>query len=94
MSVFMEHSAMNQKIFEMGLSTETVSLYLLCCGIADSGATLSAKNLLEIWNASPEAMNTSFLELENLGIVLKIISDGKTHHIYKLTNDDDWNEYM
>ena len=88
----MEHSAMNRKIFEMGLSTETVSLYLLCCGSADSGATLSTQNLLEIWNASPEAMNTSFLELENLGIVLKIISDGKTHHIYKLTNDDDWNE--
>ncbi len=85
---------MNQKIFQMGLSTETISLYLLCCGIVDSGATLSTKNLLEIWNASPEAMNASFLELEDLRIVLKIISDGKTHHIYKLTNDDDWNVSM
>jgi hypothetical protein len=81
---------MNQKIFQMGLSTETVSLYLLCCGIADSGATLSTKKLLEIWNASPEAMNESFLELEDRGIVSRIISDGKTHHIYKLTDEHDW----
>jgi len=81
---------MNQKIFQMGLSTETVSLYLLCCGLADSGATLSTKNLLEIWNASPEAMHESFLELENRGIVLKIISDGKASHVYKLTDVDAW----
>ncbi len=81
---------MNQKIFHLGLSTETVSLYLLCCGLADSGATISTKNLLEIWNATPEAMHDSFLELENRRIVLKIISDGKAHHIYKLTDDHDW----
>jgi hypothetical protein len=81
---------MNQRIFQMNLSTETVSLYLLCCGLADSGATLSVKNLLEIWNASPEAMNESFLELEERGIVLKIISDGKVNHIYKLNDVEEW----
>jgi hypothetical protein len=81
---------MNQKIFQMGLSTETVSLYLLCSGLADAGATLSEKNLLEIWNASPEAMHASFLELEDHGIVVKIISDGKANHIYKLTDGHDW----
>ena len=81
---------MNQKIFQMGLSTETVSLYLLCSGLADSGATLSTKNLLEIWNASPEALAASFHELEDRGIVLKIISDGKAHQIYKLTDAHDW----
>lgn len=74
----------------MGLSTETVSLYLLCSGLADSGATLSTKKLLEIWNASAEAMHASFLELEDRGIVSKIISDGKANHIYKLTDDHDW----
>lgn len=81
---------MNQKIFQMGLSTETVSLYLLLCGMADSGATLSTKNLLEIWNASSEAMHTSFLELEDRGIVLRIISDGKANNIYRLTDVHDW----
>ena len=81
---------MIQKIFQMGLSTETVSLYLLCCGLVDSGATLSTKTILEVWNASPKAMNTSVLELEDRGIVLKIISDGKINHIYKLTDDHNW----
>jgi hypothetical protein len=81
---------MNQKIFQMGLSTETVSLYLLCCGLADSGSTLSVKNIMEIWNASPEAMQTSFMDLEEHGIVLKIISDGKTNHIYRLNDIKYW----
>jgi hypothetical protein len=90
MSLFVEHAAMNQKIFQMGLSTETVSLYLLCCGLADSGATLSTKNLLEIWNSSPETMHASFVELEDRGIVLKIISDGKDNHIYRLTDEHNW----
>ena len=30
--------AMSQKIFSMNLGVETVSLYLLCCAVADAGA--------------------------------------------------------
>lgn len=85
-----EDAAMNQKIFQMGLSTETVSLYLLCCGLADAGTTISTKNLQDIWNASPDAMHASFQELESRGIVSKILSDGKTNQIYRLLDVDNW----
>ncbi len=81
---------MHQKIFQMGFSTETVSLYLLCCGLVDAGTTLSIKNLLEVWNATPEAMHISFQELENRGVVIKIISDGKSNQIYKLNHVEAW----
>lgn len=81
---------MHQKIFQMGFSTETVSLYLLCCGLVDAGTTLSIKNLLEVWNATPEAMHTSFQELEKRGVVIKIISDGKSNQIYKLNHVEAW----
>lgn len=80
---------MQQKIFQMGFSTETVSLYLLCCGLEDAGTTLSVKNLLEVWNAAPEVMQTSFQELEDRGVVKRILSDGK-NHIYKLNHVEAW----
>ena len=86
----LEHSAMNQKIFQMGLSTETVSLYLLCCGLADAGSVLSRKNFLEIWNGTPEAMDECLLELEERNIISKIISDGKNQHIYQINMADHW----
>jgi hypothetical protein len=41
-----------QKIFNLGLPTETISLYLLCCGIKDAGMTLTTRNILERWNGS------------------------------------------
>jgi hypothetical protein len=33
----------DQKIFDLKLPTETISLYLLCCGIKDAGITLTNK---------------------------------------------------
>lgn len=81
---------MNQKIFQLGLSTETVSLYLLCCGLSDSGASISTKNLQDIWNSSEEKMYESLITLEERGVILKIISDGKYHHIYKLSDVHNW----
>ena len=82
--------SMHQKIFEMGFSTETTSVYLLCCGLADAGSTLSAKNLLTVWNASPKALETGLQELEAHGVVVRILSDGDKHRIYKLTNIENW----
>jgi len=40
--------AMSQKIFNIGLSVETVSVYLLCCSLADADTVISTKSLLEI----------------------------------------------
>ncbi|MGD8449339.1 MAG: hypothetical protein PVF36_08915, partial [Desulfobacterales bacterium] len=44
--------SMNQKIFKMGLSVETVSVYLMCCSLADTDTTISTKKLSEIWNGT------------------------------------------
>ena len=48
--------AMSQKIFDQNLSTETISVYLMCCGLTDAGSTLSTANLLEIWNGSDSSL--------------------------------------
>ena len=81
---------MDQKIFNIGLSVEIVSLYLLCCGLADAGSAISKKNILEIWNSSEEELRDSLQKLEEKNILLKILSDGKENDIYKLADVKQW----
>ncbi len=82
--------AMSRKIFNMSLSVETVSVYLLCCGLADSDKVISTKNLLEIWNSTREALFEGLSNLEKKNIILRIISDQERNNIYKLTDDKSW----
>ncbi len=82
--------SMDQKIFNIGLPMETVSLYLLCCGLADAGSTISKKNILGIWNSSEEVLKDCLHTLEEKNILLRILSDGKEHDVYKLTEVEQW----
>ena len=82
--------SMNQKIFKLNLPVETVSAYLLCCGINDTGETITAKFLMDVWNSSQEALEEALENLEKRNIVQRIISDGKGNDIYKLTDEKDW----
>lgn len=81
---------MDQKIFNIGLSVKTVSLYLLCCGLADAGSAISKKNILEIWNSSEAELRDSLHKLEEKNILLKILSDGQENDIYKLVDVKQW----
>ncbi|MFH2045242.1 MAG: hypothetical protein ABIK92_08850 [Pseudomonadota bacterium] len=82
--------SMNQDIFNLGLSVETISVYLLCCGLTDQGAVVSTKNLLGVWNGSPEALYEGIKNLEERNILLKIISDGEDKNVFKLTDIKSW----
>ncbi len=82
--------AMNQKIFNIGLSIEAVSAYLICCSLADSDTTISIKNLLNIWTGIKEDLIEGLKNLEKRNILLKVISDGKENNIYKLIDSDNW----
>jgi hypothetical protein len=81
---------MNQEIFSMGLSTEAVSAYLLCCSLADTGKTISTKNLLEIWNSSKAVLTENLTILEKKNILKKHISDLEDHTVYQLTDIHVW----
>ena len=82
--------AMSQKIFDMGLSVETVSVYLLCCGLADSETVISTKNLLGVWNSTEEVLIEGLANLEEKHILIKIISDHEDKNIYKMADVKDW----
>ena len=82
--------SMSQKIFSLNLSTETVSVYLMCCGLTDAGSTLSTANMLEIWNSSEAGLHEGLKILEEMKIIKKIISDRDSRDIYILANTADW----
>ena len=82
---------MNQKIFEMDLSTEAVSAYLLCCSLADTGKTISTKHLFEIWNSTKAALVKSLDDLAKKNVLKKSISDLEEYAVYQLNDVHFWN---
>ena len=82
--------SMNQLIFRMGLSVETISLYLLCCGLADAGRAITTQNLQEIWNDTPDSLDEGLQTLEQQNILRRILSDGQDRRAYQLTGIEHW----
>jgi hypothetical protein len=81
---------MSQKIFKLGLSVETVSVYLMCCSLADTDATISTKKLSEIWNSTRASLLEGLKDLETRNILRRIISDRAGNTVYKLSDVKDW----
>ncbi|MEJ2641461.1 MAG: hypothetical protein P8010_17985 [Desulfosarcinaceae bacterium] len=58
-----------QRIFDLGLGVEAVSLYLLCCGLADAGQPLSLETIAPIWNLERAALVANLDLLIRRGIL-------------------------
>jgi hypothetical protein len=54
---------MEQQIFEMGLSVQAISLYLLLVSLSDGGAPLTRANVLSIWTGTTGEVDQAFAEL-------------------------------
>ena len=81
---------MNQKIFTLDLSVETVSVYLICCNLKDNDTTISTKNLSSMWNGEEALLFEGLKNLEERNILRKIISDNEENDIYQLSRVDKW----
>lgn len=81
---------MNQKIFNLGLSVETVSVYLICCSLADIDTTVSTNKLSEMWNSTRASLLEGLKDLETRNILRRIISDGAGNIVYKLSDVKNW----
>jgi len=82
--------AMNQKIFNLDLSVETVSVYLICCNLSDNNTVISTKNLSSMWNGTEALLIEGLKDLEEMNILRKIISDREENNIYQLSDVKDW----
>jgi len=80
----------SQKIFQMGLSVETVSVYLLCCGLVEAGAALSVNNLKDKWNGTPQQLQEGLDALEKRNILFRIIADSNDRAVYRILDAGKW----
>jgi translocation and assembly module TamB len=60
---------MDQKIFERGLSVNTVSVYLLMTGLADSGTELTLDTLVSMYTGSRADLDKALNELSERSII-------------------------
>jgi predicted transcriptional regulator len=81
---------MSQKIFKLGLSVETVSVYLMCCSLADTDTTISTKKLSEMWNSTRSSLLEALKDLETRNILRRIISDRSENTVYILSDVKNW----
>jgi len=81
---------MNQEIFNLDLSVETVSVYLICCNLSDNNTVISTKNLSSMWNGTEALLIEGLKDLEERNILRKIISDREEKNIYQLSDVKDW----
>ncbi len=88
-----QSSTINQRIFNMGLPVETVSLYLLCCGLVDSGKDISRENILEIWNSTEPVLVQVMNELEKRNIIKPVSHAGESESLYELSDPDHWRSF-
>lgn len=60
---------MDQRIFELGLPVETVSVYLLCTGISDTDQALTLETLRSVWNGDEATLRHELDVLRGKGIL-------------------------
>jgi hypothetical protein len=54
---------MDQRIFDLKLSVEGTSLYLLLVALSDAGTPLVRDNVQRFWNSPMEQLDLAFTEL-------------------------------
>ena len=82
--------AMSQKIFSMKLGVETVSLYLLCCAVADAGAAITLSTLQEKWNGNKTTLERELRRLEDRNILSSDDEEVPGERVYRMVEEKRW----
>jgi hypothetical protein len=81
---------MSQRIFDLSLPTELVSLYLLCCGLADIGLSATREALMDRWNGTGAELQAGLASLEAKGIVQKLAGPDEENATWAVNPPADW----
>ncbi|MCB2189516.1 MAG: hypothetical protein KQJ78_24115 [Deltaproteobacteria bacterium] len=60
---------MDRRIFEMEMSVEATSLYLLLASLNESGGELGVETVSPIWNSTPDNLTAAVKELKERGVL-------------------------
>lgn len=82
--------AMRQRIFSMELDVETVSVYLLCCALADAGATITVDTLADKWNGDQASLERELKRLEQRKIIIQTDGEGQSAPIFRMVDEKHW----
>jgi hypothetical protein len=82
--------AMSQKIFSMNLDVEAVSLYLLCCAVADAGAAITRSTLQEKWNGSRATLDREIGKLMGKNILCRDNQGEQEDPSYLMVDEKKW----
>lgn len=82
---------MDRTIFDMNLSVEATSLYILICSNTAGNQGPTLETLLSIWNGSDEQMKTAADELTRRGILLTPPPIAATEPL-KVSNSHCWTQ--
>jgi hypothetical protein len=63
---------MDQRIFQLNLAVEPISLYLICSALTDSGQPISMSTLASRWTGSQESMSAAIQILERHHILRRL----------------------
>jgi hypothetical protein len=80
----------DRAIFDSGLSVESISLYLLCCGLIDAGIGSSLETIRARWTASEEALQQSLDELVEKRILLPPSAESEPEAEFRPADRCEW----
>ena len=80
---------MDREIFNLNLSVEATSAYILICNLAESGTPITIESAGTFWNDSPEALVSALAELKGHCIIVEAL-DANQMRQYYLNSSDRW----
>ena len=80
---------MDRKIFNLNLSVEATSAYILICNLAESGTPITIESAGTFWNDKPEALISALEELERYRVIVEAL-DANQMRQYYLNSSDRW----
>lgn len=90
MSDHLTGPSMSQKIFAMNLGVEAISLYLLCCAIADASAAITRQALQDKWNGDEATLLRELQRLEERNVIQRTYPQAPQNPVYEVVDEKDW----
>ena len=80
---------MDREIFNLNLSVEATSAYILICNLAESGTPITIESAGTFWNDTSEALVSALEELKGHCIIVEAL-DANQMRQYYLNSSDRW----
>ena len=78
---------MDRAIFDVPISVEATSLYILLCALMDGGQAPTLENALPKWTGTEESLLTATRELVERCIIKGVVPTPRQMHLHPNTRD-------